>query len=95
MTYLIQKEKHQIKEQDNGKSNESYKIQELFFMESREEFLNQLKSKSSLPFLTQLTAQKEEIFFNNAPKIAVEAYRKSIKISDLIYGKIEDTYFFA
>lgn len=81
----------EITERRNSYSN----INDFFISESREEFLKKLKSKNSLPFLTQLLSQKNGVFSEKSTFTANNAYTKSNKISDLIYGNLEYIQFFA
>ena len=70
-------------------------LNELFINESRQEFLKKLKSKNSLPFLTQILNQNQTTFSEKKQSTAINAYSNSIKISELIYGNIEYSHFFA
>ena len=81
----------EITERSNSYSN----IDDFFISESREEFLKKLKSKNSLAFFTQLLTQNDRFLAKKSLFKANDAYVKSNKISDLIYGNIEYTHFFA
>ena len=84
-----------VKKESIEKTNYNLSMNDLFIQESRDEFLKKLKSKNSLPFLTQLLYQKNGIFSEKPNSIANNAYTKSNKISDLIYGNLEYIQFFA
>ena len=84
-----------LKRDSPKKISSSSSINDLFIEESREEFLKKLKSKNSLPFLTQLLSQKNGVFSEKSTFTANNAYTKSNKISDLIYGNLEYIQFFA
>ncbi|MAR78791.1 MAG: hypothetical protein CMM18_01015 [Rhodospirillaceae bacterium] len=94
-TSFYNEEKNKTKAEVNGKINQYRSLYELFEDESRQEFFKKLKSKNSLPFFTQILNQNQTPSPAKKQFIAIEAYTKSIKISDLIYGSIEYSHFFA
>ena len=83
------------KKEINRKTDNYPNLNELYIDESRQEFLKKLKSKNSLPFFTQILNQNQTTFPEKKQFTAINAYTKSIKISDLLYGNIEYSHFFA